>query len=160
MFLYRDKKYLLLVIWILSFLAIGAVIGNLTQASIDTWYNTLNRSSLTPPNHVFGIVWTILYIMIATSGWSIWCDSQNDDLALTKKIYIIQMIFNWLWSPLFFIFHFTGLSLILLILIVLLVLIVFFKSYSKNKIASFLLLPYLLWLCFAGYLNFYIWQYN
>jgi benzodiazapine receptor len=157
----RNKSYLSLIIWIAALVLIGSSIGMLTKNSVDTWYVTLNRSPLTPPNYLFGIVWSILYIMIATSGWLIWrSDRFDESTSPIKKLYIIQLVLNWSWTPLFFSYHFTGLALICLSLIILFVASLIIISYKKINIAALLLAPYLLWSLFAAHLNFYIWKYN
>lgn len=156
----KNKSYLSLIIWIASLILIGSSIGLLTKSSVDTWYITLNRSPLTPPNYLFGIAWSILYGMIATSGWLIWRSKPFASLHLIKILYVLQLLLNWSWTPLFFTYHLTGLALICLSLIIILVALLIMKSYKEINIAALLLIPYLLWLLFAAHLNFYIWQYN
>ena len=72
-----NKTHLSLIIWILGLITIGSVIGSLTKPEIATWYSTLHRSRLTPPNYVFPIAWTILYGIIGASGWLIWLAYQK-----------------------------------------------------------------------------------
>lgn len=156
----ENKKHLRLIFWILALTLISSSIGYLTKSSIDTWYQTLNRSYLTPPNYIFGIVWSILYIMIATSGWLLWEEEYHSNIIVVKKLYISQLILNWIWTPLFFVYHLTGIALLCLSTIIILVLTIIIKSYTKITTVSLLLSPYLLWIIFAGYLNFYIWLYN
>jgi benzodiazapine receptor len=98
--------------------------------------------------------------MIATSGWIIWRSDSFAALKTIKKLYVSQLILNWLWTPLFFSYHLTGVSLICLCSIIILVALLIMKSYKKINSASLLLIPYLLWLLFAVHLNFYIWQNN
>jgi len=78
-------KYLRLIIWILSLMLIGSLIGALTKGGVSGWYADINRSPLTPPNYVFGIAWSILYAMIATSGWIIWESKSFSCLSLLKN---------------------------------------------------------------------------
>lgn len=156
----KNKNYMALIIWIASLVLVGSSIGALTNSSVDTWYMALNRSPLTPPNYFFGIAWSILYVMIATSGWMIWRSKPFAELKLIKTGYIIQLVLNWSWTPLFFSYHLTGLALICLSLIIILVALMIIKAYTKINIAMLLLIPYLLWLLFAFQLNFYIWHYN
>ena len=155
-----HKDYINLIIWITGLILIGSFIGNSTKNNIDSWYNTLDRSSLTPPSYIFSIVWTILYTLIAISGWIIWKAIPDKKIKAIKKIYISQLILNWSWTPLFFTCQLTGLSLLCVNSIILLVAMLIFKSYKTLKTVSLLLLPYLLWLMLASYLNFYIWLYN
>jgi tryptophan-rich sensory protein len=109
---------------------IGSIIGALTKSSVDTWYKTLNRSPLNPPNYLFGIAWSVLYAMIATSGWIIWRSDSFAALKTIKKLYVSQLILNWLWTPLFFSYHLTGVSLICLCSIIILVALLIMKSYK------------------------------
>jgi len=156
----ENKTRLSLIIWIVVLITMGGVIGSLTKPQISTWYNTLNRSSLTPPNYVFPIAWTILYGIIGTGGWLIWRESSFPKLSVIKTLYVAQIILNWSWTPLFFYYHLTGLSLIVLAAMDILVATLIWLAYRKVRVLSLLMLPYLLWILLASYLNFYIWQYN
>ncbi len=155
----KNKKYVSFLIWIVALVFIGALIGNITQPGVDVWYSTLHRSPLTPANYVFGIVWTILYIMLAISGWAIW-SSTYSNLALIKIAYILQLILNWSWAPLFFLYHQPGIALLCIGVIVALTLVIIFKTYHTLPLVSYLFMPYFVWVSFALYLNFYIWLYN
>jgi tryptophan-rich sensory protein len=154
------KKYICLVIWIVLMILVGSTIGIITKTTVDTWYIALNRSPLTPPNYLFGIVWTILYAMIGVSGWLIWQSKHFLELQLIKKLYICQLLLNWSWTPLFFGYQLIGLALICLSMIGALVALLIFKLYNKLRVASLFLVPYLIWVLFAIHLNFYIWKYN
>ncbi len=156
---FKSNKISLL-IWIITIIAIGSVIGSLTKPEISTWYTTLNRSNLTPPNYVFPVAWTILYGIIGICGWLIWRASVFPKLSIIKTLYVTQLILNWSWTPLFFHYHLTGLSLIVLGLMDILVGAIILLAYRKIKAVSLLMLPYLFWILFASYLNFYIWWYN
>jgi tryptophan-rich sensory protein len=68
----KNKNYLSLIIWIIALISIGSGIGSLTKTEITTWYSILHRSTLTPPNYIFPIAWTILYGIIGACGWLIW----------------------------------------------------------------------------------------
>ena len=156
-----TKDYISLVIWIASFLLMGSFIGSLTQNGVNSWYSTLNRSPLTPPNYLFGVVWSILYAMIAISGWIIWRSKAHlSELKRIKGLYISQLILNWSWSPIFFTYQLPDIALICLCLIVTLVSLLVYKTRKHLKTVCILLTPYLLWLLFATHLNFYIWQHN
>lgn len=155
-----NKNYLALIIWIFSLIAIGGAIGSLTKPEINTWYSTLNRAPLTPPNYVFPVAWTILYGIIGACGWLLWHKASFPRLNALKILYITQLILNWSWTPMFFHFHLTGLSLIVLASMDILVGALIFLAYPKIRAVSLLMIPYFLWILFASYLNFYIWQYN
>ena len=156
----QNKNHLSLIIWIVSLIAIGGVIGSLTKPEISTWYSTLNRSTLTPPNYVFPVAWTILYGIIGACGCVIWSSQAFPKLSIIKTLYVTQLILNWSWTPLFFHYHLTGISLIVLSTMDVLVGALIFLAYPKIRGVSLLMLPYLLWILFATYLNFYIWGYN
>lgn len=156
----NNKNYISLFIWVVGLLLIGSLMGVLTRGEINTWYSTLNRSSLTPPNYVFPVAWTTLYTMIATCGWIIWRQQSFTKLTLIKNLFMIQLILNWSWTPLFFRYHLTGLSFMCILVMDVAVAIIIYLSYSKIRLASLLMTPYLIWILFATYLNFYIWQYN
>lgn len=156
----KNKNHLSLIIWIALLITIGSIIGSLTKAEISTWYSTLNRASLTPPNYVFSVAWTILYGAIGACGWLIWRTSSFPKLKALKTLYVIQLVLNWSWTPLFFHYHLTGLSLIILGAMDILVGMIIWLSYPKIRQVSLLMIPYLLWILLASYLNFYIWWYN
>lgn len=157
----ENKTNFSLIIWILALITIGGIIGSLTKPDISTWYSTLHRSTLTPPNYVFPIAWTILYGITGTCGWLIWREvSFSKQTAAIKTFYVTQLILNWSWTPLFFHYHFTRLSLVVLVAMDVFVGTIIWLSYRKIRWVSFLMLPYLLWILLASYLNFYIWQHN
>jgi benzodiazapine receptor len=147
----ENKNYLSLILWIVLLITIGAVIGSLTKPEISTWYSTLNRSILTPPNYVFPIAWTILYGIIGVCGWLIWRASSFPKLSIIKTLYVTQLILNWSWTPLFFHYHLTGLSLVVLIAMDILVCALICLAYQRMRAVSLLMIPYLLWILFASY---------
>ena len=155
-----KNNNIFLLIWIVVLIAIGGVIGSLTQPAINTWYCALNRSNVTPPNYVFPIAWTILYGIIGACGWLIWCSQLFQRLNVIKSLYVTHLILNWGWTPLFFHYHLTGLSLMVLVLMDILVATIIWLACRNLRAVSLLMIPYLLWILFATYLNFYIWQYN
>ena len=155
-----NKTHLSLIIWIVALIAIGGVIGFFTKPEISTWYSTLKRSTLTPPNYLFPIAWTILYGIIGACGWLIWRKFPFLKFTTIKTLYVTQLILNWSWTPLFFYYHSTGLSLTVLVTMDIMVVTLLCLAYQKMRAASLLLIPYLLWILFATYLNFYIWEHN
>jgi benzodiazapine receptor len=154
----ENKNHFSLIIWIVALIVIGGVIGSLTKPEISAWYSTLNRSPLTPPNYVFPVAWTILYGIIGGCGWLIWRELSFPKLRTIKTLYVTQLILNWSWTPLFFHYHLTGLSLLVLVVMDILVGTLMFLAYPKVRSVSLLMTPYLLWILFATYLNFYIWH--
>lgn len=134
-----DYKKLL--IFILVPVSLGAIVGFLTvpDANID---------SILPPI-VFPIVWTILYTLMGISSYLIYEDTNE-----IPKIYIIQLIVNLLWSFIFFKFKLFTVAFIWILLLILLVIIMIRDFLSKNKLAGYIQIPYLIWLFIAAILNF------
>lgn len=160
---HRNFKYYgLAFAWIGALQLVGYVMGMLTRTNIDSWYRTLERSPLTPPDYLFGIAWSLLYIMIAISGFILWHlhQDKSPELKQARTSFIIQLLLNWSWTPLFFIFHWTGTALVCLILILITTAYLLITSLQIDKRVSLLLLPYYLWLVFACYLNYFIWMHN
>lgn len=120
-------------------------------------FNTtyLIKPALFPPNILFPLVWSILYLLMTISLFL--TTKKDDDL---YKIYFIQLLVNALWSPLFFGLKYYFLSLLWLLLLIGLVVIMIYKMILKNKMAAYLQIPYLIWLLFATYLNLSIYLLN
>lgn len=156
----KSSEIISLILWISSLIFVGFLLSMTTGASIKTWYILLEKSPLTPPNHYFGIAWTLLYAMIGTSGWLIWRSVPDANLNFIKKLFIIQLLLNWSWTPLFFGLHLIGTSLITISTLAIVIICIIKTSLSKHAKVSLLLTPYLLWVIFATYLNLYIWLYN
>ncbi len=142
-------------------MVLGFLSGYATKASIIDWYPTLNKPSFNPPNKIFAPVWTVLYTMMGIAAGIVWAKGFHHVWVKTALYhFIFQLLFNALWSIVFF-----GLKqplLALLVIIVLLTLIILTIKWFKvvNKTAAYLMIPYLLWVCFATVLNYKIWELN
>lgn len=146
-----DKR-LKLVLWIMLFESIGFFLGLLTQANIAPWYAHLDKPLLTPPGFVFSIVWGLLYALLAVIAWIL---STHYSL-VSKKItfvFMLQMIMNWVWTPLFFGLHWLIPSALWLIGLSSLNVFLIIEAKKTDRIVAWLLSPYLIWLIFATYLN-------
>lgn len=132
-----------LLIFILVPLSLGALVGILTTS------NSTVESII--PSWIFPVVWTILYILMGISSYLIYEETQE-----IPKIYIIQLIFNLLWSFIFFTFKLQTLAFIWILFLILLVIIMIRDFLSKNKLAGYLQIPYLIWLFIAAILNLII----
>jgi len=104
-----------LVGWIFLLQFVGSVQGYFMKGDIRGWYKNLKRSPLNPPNWVFPIAWTTLYIMLSIAGWKLQMAAQSPELNLIRILYGAQLILNWSWSPVFFNFHKVGLALLIMI---------------------------------------------
>lgn len=142
-------------------LLVGFLAGYATQSSVTTWYTTLNKPSFNPPNWVFAPVWTLLYILMGIGAGIVWSRGFYHKWVKTAMYHFgFQLLFNALWSIVFFGFRqpFWALLVILALLVLLALTIKWFRVI--NKTASWLLVPYLLWVCFATVLNYSIWTLN
>ena len=120
------------------------------------WYYKLKKSKYTPPSWIFGIVWPILYICMAISFILILQNEKCKKLCDPLLYFIIQLLFNLIWTTIFFKLKNTKLAVLDLILIIIFTLITIQQFYKISLLATILLIPYLVWLCFALYLNLYI----
>ncbi|HAT8321100.1 TPA: tryptophan-rich sensory protein [Legionella pneumophila] len=135
-------------------------LGMLTQANIPSWYEELNKSGLTPPGPVFSIVWSILYALLAIVAWVLWCSRNESEMRSVFYLYSVQMLMNWAWIPLFFVLHWTGLGFLWILVMAGLTGLLILSLKNKKESIAILLLPYLVWLLFAAYLNGMIWLLN
>lgn len=156
------KKFFLFVLAIfISFLPGIFGVMFTPSHSDDVWYNALNNSVLTPDGWVFGVAWTILYTLLGIALFLI-MNNTKTRLSKTKAyvLFIAQMVLNALWTYLFFGVHMVGAAIACLVALIAVSIwmLVVFKPISK--IASYLVWPYVIWMCFALYLNGTIWVLN
>ncbi|PWY54337.1 tryptophan-rich sensory protein [Legionella qingyii] len=157
----NKKNGMQLVIWILFFELVGFFLGLLTQANIYSWYEELHKSILTPPGWVFSVVWSILYAFLAIAGFTLWKNRNNPETKTILSLYLVQLMMNWIWTPLFFQLHWLGFSFLWIVIMVgLNAAIILITIKSKEKGILLLIIPYSLWLIFASYLNGIIWTLN
>jgi len=143
------NKYL-----VFLYVLIALILGGLSSSNTasDLWYQDLIKSSLNPPGYVFGIVWPILYILMGISAFLTYLK--------VYKLFIIQLIFNTMWSWLFFAFHLPVIALIDIYLLIGLNIYLVNVMWKTNKLAAYLFLPYIAWLIFASHLNLVIVLFN
>ena len=152
----------LAVLVLLLGLCLGAgYVGSLATAeSVDDWYPTLAKPPWTPPDSVFGPVWTTLFVLMAVAAWRVWARSRLEGARLAFLLFGLQLLLNVAWSVLFFGLRSPGAALLEIpfLWIAILTTILAFRSHSV--LAASLLLPYLVWVGFAAYLNYGIWRLN
>ena len=123
---------------------------------MNQWYKTLKKAPWSPPNFTFGIVWPILYTLMAISVGIVWSNKKCYPYCSPITFFIIQLAFNLIWTTIFFKWQMPKLAFLDMILII----IVTFYTYKQflpiSKTAAYLLIPYMLWLCVAFSLNLYI----
>ncbi|MDE6592850.1 MAG: tryptophan-rich sensory protein [Oscillospiraceae bacterium] len=138
-------------------LAVGGLSAFLTKDGMEI-FKTLNKPPLSPPGKLFPFVWTILYIMMGLASYIVLVSKKPNTLGLIA--YGVQLFFNFFWSILFFNKQMYLFSFIWLVIMWLLILATTVLFYRNTKLAGYLLIPYLLWVAFAGYLNFGIYLLN
>ena len=124
--------------------------GVATISSKEPWYSSLNKSFLTPPDWIFAPVWTTLYLLMAIAAWNVWANKREKSLVY---IYLIHLFFNTTWSIVFFVYHNIFLALINLIILISLIILLMVKFKAVSKLSFFIMIPYLLWCCYALILN-------
>ncbi len=142
-------------------LLIGFLSSTVTQSSIATWYPSLNKPSFNPPNWIFAPVWSVLYILMGIAAGLVWARGFHHIWVKTALYhFIFQLLFNALWSIVFFGLQepFWALLVIFTLLILIILTIKWFKVVHRT--AALLMIPYLLWVCFATVLNYKIWALN
>jgi len=133
---------------------IGAVQGIVTRPEIAGWYGALKKPSWTPPSSLFPIVWTALYIMMAVALWRLWekvTPSPARHWAIA--LFLVQLALNAAWSPLFFKAHATRAALIDIMVLLVAIVLTMVTSARVDRIAAWLLAPYLAWVAYAATLN-------
>jgi len=124
------------------------------------WYAALKKPAWNPPNWIFGPVWTALYATMAIAAWLVWKRGGFAGQRIALSLFLAQLLFNALWSPLFFGLRLPALGLADIVLLWLALLGTVLGFWKACPIAGMLLLPYLAWVTFAGALNFTLWQLN
>lgn len=149
----KRSDIIKLVISILIPLALGAIAGRFTAQAVPEWFSLLNRPSFSPPNWIFGPVWTILYILLGISLYLIWKQIPSKKRNYALLIFSLQMFLNFIWSFVFFYFNQIGLSLVVIIGLWLSIIFMLISFYKLKPSAAYLNIPYLLWVTFASVLN-------
>lgn len=136
---------------------IGLLATPFTIASIPTWYALLNKPPFSPPNWIFGPVWTTLYFLMGIALWLVWTNKKKSPYRKRGLILFgIQLFLNFIWSIIFFGLHQPFLALIDIALLWGAIFMTMLTFHRVSPTASYLLVPYLMWVSFASILNFAI----
>jgi tryptophan-rich sensory protein len=136
------------IVFILAVVAVGSLIG-LFNIPGD-WYQSLQKPFFNPPNWIFGPVWTTLYVLVGIAGARSWLQGKH---SARTRIWFLQMILNFLWSPAFFGLQSPVLGLIVIVPMLLVILAFIRQSWPVDRISGWLFIPYALWVAFATMLN-------
>ena len=121
------------------------------------WYVGLAKPSFNPPSWLFGPVWTALYVLIAVAGWLTF---ERNRAGGAMRLWWGQLVLNFLWSPIFFVAHQTGLALAVSLLLLAAIFAFIAASWLEDRVAAWLFAPYAAWVAFASVLNVAIWALN
>ncbi len=146
--------------WIVLAEAVGLLSGWLTREGTQIYAEMLQKPPLSPPGWVFGVVWTVLYALMGVSAARIYLAPPSPAGRRGLNLFVVQLIVNFFWSPIFFNAQAYGFALLWLLLLWGLVLWMILQFAKVDKTAAYLQIPYLLWLTFAVYLNYAVWQLN
>jgi len=141
-------------------LLVGAAGGAITAPAVRGWYLSLSRPPGTPPDFVFGPVWTTLYVAMGVAAWLVWRQGHNERIRAALRLWGWQLAMNALWSPVFFGLHRPGAALLVLLGLLGLIVATLRMFLRINAWAALLLAPYLAWVCYATYLNTGFWWLN
>lgn len=160
-----TKEIKKLLINILIPLVIGFLSSQIAMmiSSIDTgtYYSQLIKPSFAPPSYIFPIVWSIIYVLMGISAYLVMQKGNNTQKVKDAMFYYwLQLALNFIWSILFFGLDLRFTSMVVIIMMIIVVIIMISKFYQIDKKAAYLNIPYLLWLVYAGILNYFIWIIN
>ncbi|MDQ1283917.1 MAG: translocator protein [Patescibacteria group bacterium] len=154
-----KKIYNLIISLLIPQLA-GGIGSVFTVGSVKDWYPVLVKPALNPPSWVFGSVWTTLFLLMGYALYLVWTDESGKSKGRAYWFFGIQMVLNALWSIIFFGLHSPGGALLEMVFLWLAILATIIAFAKISKPAAWLLVPYILWVSFAGYLNWSIWMLN
>lgn len=155
----KNRKLWTYAIAIAIPLAVGALSALLTRGGVDA-LDGIRQSPLTPPAVVFPIVWTVLYTLMGVSLARIWLAPDSTERTRSLSLFLYQLIFNFFWSIFFFNMRAFGLSLLWILALWALIGLMILSFYKVDQTAAWLQVPYFLWVTFAAYLTYTVWQLN
>lgn len=157
---FKIEDFGALIISVLLAEGIGYIAGVFTRGSA-IYYKALNKPDFAPPSWVFGVVWPVLYFLMALAAYIIWVQGKKGKpVGKALTLYIVQLLLNFAWPFIFFKLNLYGIAFIEIVLLLIAVLLTTKEFFKHSKLASILMLPYIAWLVYAGVLNYYIWLLN
>jgi len=140
---------------------VAGAAGYFTVTGTGSWYQQIERPTWNPPGWVFGPVWTTLYVLMGIALFLVWKEpEQTPRRRMALWCWAAQLFLNFWWSLIFFGAHEIGWAFLELVLLWIAILLTIFAFARINRLAAWLLVPYIAWVSFAGLLNFTIWRLN
>lgn len=147
--------------WIIICELVGLIAATYTIASIPEWYDLLAKPSFSPPDSVFGPVWTILYAMMGIAAYRIWrLSKRHPEVQFLVILFCTHLIVNLFWTIAFFGWRSPNLAFYVILVLLGFIITLIYKFWRFDRLSSILLLPYLGWVTYATALNYAIWQLN
>ncbi len=140
--------------------AVAAIGGSVTAGSVGTWYQALHKPSFNPPDWIFGPVWTALYTLMAIAAWRVWRRTGWSNGMEPLSLFGAQLALNLSWSVLFFGSRRIGAAMVCIVALFLGIAATAAAFRKTDRLAAWLMAPYLVWVAFAAVLNFSIWSLN
>ena len=156
----KQNTWKVYAFWIVFAEAVGALAGLLTRNGTKLYATSILKPPLSPPALVFPIAWAILYALMGIGAARIYLTPASGIRTRGLQLFLIQLAFNFLWSVIFFNFQAFGFALIWLVMLWALILMMTLTFGKTDRLSALLQTPYLIWVLFAGYLNYGVWQLN
>ena len=156
----RFVELIALALFIALCLGIGALGAAVVQTSVDTWYAELAKPAFTPPDRVFGPIWTLLYVLMAVSAWRVWRVADSNTARGPLMLFALQLALTLGWTVVFFGLLRIGAAVTTIIVLDVGVIVTVLAFRTVDRIAALLMVPYLAWVAFATVLNIAIWRLN
>ncbi len=154
-----SRQVLALVAWLLVSYSAGAL-GAIASTNADTFYVQLTRPGWAPPSWLFGPVWTFLYTLMGIAAWLVWRERGFRGAQPALALFLVHLVFNALWSWLFFAWQRGALAFAEIIILLLLIVATIAAFWRVKPLAAALLVPYLLWVAYAAALTYALWRAN
>jgi benzodiazapine receptor len=139
------RRILIYVVFVVGVLGIGSLIGSVTRP--DGWYAALAKPPFSPPNWIFGPVWSLLYVMIGIAG------VRTFERGNGMRLWLAQMALNFAWTPAFFVMHRPGLGLLIVLGMLATIVAFIVTRWNADRVSAWLFVPYAAWVAFASLLN-------
>lgn len=155
----KIKSALVLLAFVVISYSVAALGTLATLQNVDGWYADAEKAPWSPPNFLFGPVWTVLYLLMAVAAWLVWRERKRVNVRPALVVYVVQLVLNALWTPVFFgLYPFIGqpalwIALAIILALDVLVLVTMLRFWPVRRRAAWLLVPYWAWVLFATTLN-------
>lgn len=156
----RLVDLIVLAFFVALCLVIGALGASVVATSVDTWYADLAKPSFTPPDRVFGPVWTVLYVLMAIAAWRVWRAADRDTRRGPLTLFALQLALTLGWTVVFFGLQKIGAAVATIVVLDVGVAVTMLAFRPIDRWAGLLMVPYLAWVVFATVLNIAIWRLN